>query len=699
MSEIFTGRRANRASVMAAVKKGVSRSLFPLLFSAVPPGGEPTELDFHPDKMASNASACCKLAGLLIQACWCRLMEKKSRAIPPSINDMLRQIWSGNQSYTEGAALSLLNYAGVAPPDSPFREWVDDSKIFVEWRDLLVNAKQRRFKDYCYSFRDFDKFLKFIELIKALPILRSVEYEADKRRFRLPLGATDAFPYILQFPALEQPLFLFRFLNSDKDPIIVYEDPFSNHTEQIRLQDAPDQLSSYDLLRQVIGLQGVQVPRGDIFFFGTGYENLRNLAGIIANKVVTPEGVLEAALGECRNETRDRDSFSRIVERSKEEDILNCITLVFVEFGPAHLLRKLFVKHTRLFEDYLKELSRLHETRIKPDKLRKQCEAERLRKQACIDRYLDLDSEIKSDIENTFRVDTQCWGILRAIGVDSVDSDWGGQYVESLPIRIRMLEKCRKDVDNVRSRGGDEHALLSDTVLKVNKLTERTFRFLICFYAGLFEYYNSREKGRGTYETHEACMINAAKAKYREIQKSAGKLIEEFRSICEEARKSSVIDALLGRRSVCNFKGRRGKAIDGMLGTINQIKHDKNKSLTREGVEKFLDQTLEIFCYLKDGEDQEGPVYPHVVSFCEARHKRGGFVIHNYNMVSHDKGGGEAQQINILTPREFSASEQYYCIPVEDRATQQYWLEPFLIGCNQFDTIFEEDSVYVKKRN
>jgi hypothetical protein len=692
MGDISTGPRADRASAKAAVTKGISRSLFPLLFSAVPPGGEPTELDFHPDKMASNASTCCKLAGLLIQACWCRLKEQQSQAIPPAINDMLRQIWSGNHSYTGGSALSLLQQAGAASADSPFRRFVKDPRIFVEWRDLLFEAKKRRFKDYHYLFRDFDKFGKFVELIMALPLLREVEYDADKQQFRLPLGEIHTFPFLFKSSALEQPLFLFRFLRPDRNPIIVFEDPFSSYTEEVRLEDEPDQLSSYDLIRRVIGLEGVQVPRGDVFFFGAGYDNLRNLAGIIANKAVTPRDVLETTLDECGEKAEDKEKYVRMLGGNEEEAIVNCITLVFIEFGPAHLLKKLFSNNKKLFERYLAELSRLRESKLEPAESIKQYEAELQRKQACIDRYLGLDSDLRREMQKTFKVDTQCWGILSAIGVNS---DWGGQYVESLPMRIKMLEKYQSEFFAKKLS-------LNDTVNKANKLTERTFRFLICFYAGLFGYYRSREKGNGDFEKHEACMINAAETKYGQIcRMSAGELVGEFRSFCVEAQKSAVIDSLLGRRSICDLKVLKGSAIDKVLGTINQDKHDKLEKppLTRQDVVEFLDQILKLFRYLRDGKDEEGPIYPHVVSFREARHKRGGFVIHNYTMVSHDTKGEEEEQINILTPREFSASEQYYCIPLEDRATSQNWLEPFLIGCTELDRIFlEGGSASAKKQ-
>lgn len=683
MSEIATGGRGRRAAAAAAVEKGVSRSLFPLLFSALPSGGGPTQLDFHPDKMASNASTCCKLAGLLIQACWCRLREKQSEAIPPAINDMLRQIWAGNRSYTEGSALSLLQQAGAAPAGSQFRKFVKDCKIFVEWRDLLVDAKKRRFKEYHHLFRDFDKFGKFVELIGAIPLLREVEYDAGKRQFRLPLGEIDTFPFIFESSALEQPLFLLRFARPEKNPIIVFEDPFSSYTEEVRLEEEPDQLSSYDLIRRVIGLDGVQVPRGDIFFFGAGYDNLRNLAGIIADKAVTPRDVLETTLEECGEEAQVKGQYVRMLRGDEEEAIVNCITLVFIEFGPAHLLKKLFRSNKKLFERYLAELSRLGETKIEPVELMKQYENELRRKQACIDRYLQLDSDLERNMQKTFKVDTQCWGILSAIGVNS---DWGGQYVESLPMRIKMLEKCRKDFLT-------EKISLHDAVIKANHVTERTFRFLICFYAGLFGYYKSWEKGHGDFEKSERCMIKEAAARYSQIDRmSAGALVGAFRSFCLEAQNSAVIYDLLGRRSICDPKVLAGPAIDNELGTINRGKHDKldKPPLTRQDVVELLDQTLNLFRYLRDGRDEEGPVYPHVVSFREARHKRGGFVIHSYTMVSHDTKGEEEEQINILTPREFSASEQYYCIPLEDRAIQHNWLEPFLIECTEFDRIFLE---------
>ena len=80
------------------------------------------------------------------------------------------------------------------------------------------------------------------------------------------------------------------------------------------------------------------------------------------------------------------------------------------------------------------------------------------------------------------------------------------------------------------------------------------------------------------------------------------------------------------------------------------------------------------------------PVYPHVISFREVHRKRDGLIIHHHEIYSSAQNLSDpGTSIGVLSQRNYLPSEEYYCIPMFNRATRLWWLNPFLIRCSEFD--------------
>ena len=60
-------------------------------------------------------------------------------------------------------------------------------------------------------------------------------------------------------------------------------------------------------------------------------------------------------------------------------------------------------------------------------------------------------------------------------------------------------------------------------------------------------------------------------------------------------------------------------------------------------------------------------------------------MIYDYEIYSLNRR--DAPKIRILTPHEYDTNEEYYCIPFYSRSARQWWLDPFLIPCGEFDSV------------
>ena len=171
-------------------------------------------------------------------------------------------------------------------------------------------------------------------------------------------------------------------------------------------------------------------------------------------------------------------------------------------------------------------------------------------------------------------------------------------------------------------------------------------------------------------------------------------------------------DRLIGRPEVCKLKALNDLANNDWLGTFNRLKHDNptgslSPEVSSDELISFADRTIRIFNYLQYGNvkvlnmseaarkaeplSRRLPVYPMVVSFREQHRKRDGLVVYSYKIHRSDGfGADDRAAVNIMTPHQYIANEDYYCIPYHKRTTDKWLLDPFLIRCNKIDEILNE---------
>ena len=656
----------------------ISPSLLPLIFRDVDKQGHPLSSAFKVNVLPRTAALVCKFSGLLIQAYWYLLkIKKRDDEIPPHLNEILLQIWAGHQRYSAGLAVSLLHEASLAYEHSGVGRMVRDPETFVGWGELLQH-REGRYKELLHEFGKEDRYLSFRKLLEALPVLRFARLESGQFEFD-DEGGIPTFPFLQESQQCRNPLYLYTFEHVQGKPAVVFEDPYSDYTEELLLDETPGLEEQYFLMRQVLGFKDVR--QGMLYLFGSGYQHIKNLALSIAE---TPDNALSDFIQQY---TRKHSTLS------PDDSLIDFITLALANSGPTEVLKQLFRHNRYLLDHYLSYFERRGLGKAS-DWMHSFTEQVTLKKKN-IEALLELDSDLKEQVEDRIDLETRCWCVMRAAGL-RIDSPQ--EYVESIGVRLRMLENFTK-----RYRNNDYD--VTTVGIKIAKLVERTFRFLICFYSGLSGYYRAQEHHPTDYQKCEEAMLAEARKAFAHITKSSpGHLVEEFGQLCARMSNKGPTDSLLGRREVCDLhKFNRKYATGEWISVFNRLKHDmahtpRSAEVTREEIVTFVDQTVSLFRFFRDGREMsdvravfEGvPTYPMVVSFREQHRKRDGLIIYNYKIHALD-GNETGYDIKILTPHEYVPNEEYYCIPFHKRSTRDWLLDPFLIRCSKLNAVLNEE--------
>lgn len=691
MQRTVAERRENPLRSQELVFSSVAKSLMPLIFNTLDHSGRPPISAFFCfDALPRTAELLCKFSGLLLQAYWYILKQSNRQAeIPGELDYLVSQIWGGHLAFTEGTALSLLREACMAPESSGIRSLVNSPHVFEQWGELLRHrGSQSRYKEIVNISTGADWYVYFSQLLKALPILKLASCESNQFIFEGP--GISIFPFVLRSPHRRNPLFFHSFEHVESNTTIVFEDPYSDHTEEFPLNDEPELFNYFARMRTTLGLESV--TQGYLCLFGDDYNHIKNLAWAVSS---FGGGYLDQFI---KNYKLDHIGIPEDLEA------VDLVTLAIADLGPTHVLRTLLRSNRGLLEDYLRYLEK--RTLVSAREYLQAFDEQKKEKEVNAAPFLALDEQLKEKVLEDIDLEARCWCLMKASGLNI---EAPRDYVESIGMRLKII-------GNLQTKFMKREIAKETVVINIAKLVERTFRFLICFYSGLGSYYESFRDNERNFERHEERMFLAAREAYDRLAKGTpGTLIDEFTKLCA-LMNTGVVKELLGRRRICdvnkfNTLVERNKK-DGWISIFNRLKHDRTKlvldSLNTAELDislaecaNFIGKTSKLFRFLRHGREltdtQEAmmnigePVYPRVVSFREQHRKRDGFSVYNYRVHSLDgMSADELEDIKILTSREQMSSEEYYCMPCQRKAASDWWLDPFLVRCSTFHGLSNE---------
>lgn len=245
----------------------------------------------------------------------------------------------------------------------------------------------------------------------------------------------------------------------------------------------------------------------------------------------------------------------------------------------------------------------------------------------------------------------------------------------------------------------------------VNKLLGDTFKRLICFYHGIFAYgaekikfdSEAQRKVLSTLEIKkyqkdaESKFLKDAAQKAEELDgKDTISLIREFVELCEKCYKSEIsgqqtrsdeskrLYAVLGKNSIMNTKSFK-RIIDT----------DKIQSI--DDAKWWVSAAIKVLQFLSFGalKNEKGAprlfsaIAPMVASYNNHSDSMDGYDTASFALIfDANEIGGDTMEIKMLSEFSYEISKRYYCLPNIVRSNNKWWIDPFVIKCQDFDKIF-----------
>ena len=243
-----------------------------------------------------------------------------------------------------------------------------------------------------------------------------------------------------------------------------------------------------------------------------------------------------------------------------------------------------------------------------------------------------------------------------------------------------------------------------------------TLRRLISFYRGIFKY--GKEKMKFDHASHKKLLSpaeikqfqkNAEEAFLAEAKKSAEelkgvdsavRLIELFVELCDECCRSEIsvaqkrsaesrqLYAVLGKNYIMN-KAAFEAILEGGAAT----------GISESNVDWWLDTAISLLQFLSNGTASRvgsaprlySAIAPMVASYNNHNDSKDGYDTATFALIfDANEINGKSMEIHMLSEFSYEISMKYYCLPNIVRSNNKWWIDPLVIKCADFDSIFYE---------
>lgn len=409
----------------------------------------------------------------------------------------------------------------------------------------------------------------------------------------------------------------------------------------------------------------------------------------------------------------------------------NVLTILMFEEGPSNLLEFVLDSDGFCYDKILRNLSIRYNDPEFQDRARAFYTQEQSREMEALNNHIEVNTSFVKNIIEINKI-LMAKSIVNELStMERRQKVSNACFVESLPMRIKNMNDAINASDSV-----------FDRVLAINRVLEKTFRYVLPFYYGLIEYTKTKNKlaselnhqdmSPEEYEIVKKKVFFECERSFKKAaadkatvlaRKSLGELIQEFRRFAEMLyeKKGHLLDVTqegkclydaIGRHYFCSMKTFKeilkidtsgmleayAKADYSIVSYINDVKHSKKGGAVTNVIlfNQFLLKIKELFYFLIYNEDYQSemmlgqqvsydPIYPYVVLYEEKSERRDRCNINSFSVYLTEESG--KREIKILSDREYVINEKYYCIPNVTTSNSRWWIEPFLISCREYDQI------------
>lgn len=421
----------------------------------------------------------------------------------------------------------------------------------------------------------------------------------------------------------------------------------------------------------------------------------------------------------------------------------NIVTILMFEEGPSELLEFVLDSDGFYFEKILHNLEVRYNDYTIASKTKSLYEFQQAEQMKTMRKYLDDNSSVvKNIISINKTLMAKC--IIDALAeIENNKMHSSSQFVENLPMRIRSIDKVIHSNETMESKVIKINKALEKTfryilpfyhgILAYQKCKEEYISQLDLpkSLGGIKRTDSTRKKMYAACETE---FFNAAKTESAAISRMPiNLLIERFvkfsetlsvkRGHCTKITQDGKnLKSAIGRAYLCSIDAFQSiisltdeygntperymdddlslvvKKGETMGSFINRIKHAKPGEPLINIVEfnRFLlcvKKLMYFFIYNEDFEREMilgqqisyDPIYPYVVRYTEKSENRDGYNIDSFSVFYSEDNGDK--EVKILSERDYTINEKYYCIPNVSTSNSRWWIEPFLISCKKYDQI------------
>ncbi len=391
------------------------------------------------------------------------------------------------------------------------------------------------------------------------------------------------------------------------------------------------------------------------------------------------------------------------------------IVMLLIEAGPTKVLQTLIGKYKQVFYDICKNLSkRISNPKFALTSMNKE----------------KLDLAVKKimqekivgpkgpSISNNKAVKNRAFPKAAAILIISSLTNYSNEEENVEENASKKIISAGNVYDNIVLLNDLRNEnTIEDKIKYVSIVLGETFKYLLCFYEGVFAYGNN--KAEFDTESHDMCISNSKIVKYqnalidaflaaakKEADDLADKdtsnpldtiyLMDKWVDLCKstDSYKTKGLYIALGKHAIMNiadfiYAKRKYKIYDEI--TIN-----------KGNVDNWISFAIGVLEYFKVGSFINTPidsnlfnaVYPFVSTYNKENENFDDFHTGTFSISIdvNDAGNEESHyEVSILTEFKYNLSEEFYCLPNILRSNKRWWIDPLLIDYVSFNKILNQE--------
>lgn len=454
--------------------------------------------------------------------------------------------------------------------------------------------------------------------------------------------------------------------------------------------------------------------------YSINYKYIKHLALAISDALGRPvyhdaiKGLKEVFYKSASNKLKNE--FDGLDSRDHSLDLDLLVLMLLIENSPIRVLNVLIKNNQTIAFEIIKNLKNRLGNSIDKNKIKIPYEdatvfdeeIEQDIKSQLGDSYAEMSEQLLGECKAELKTDL----ILRM--VSAINNDTSFHFSTRLEQGLESLTS----VDAQTSSKEVLYRIISHNLCSIVKR-------LICFYAGVF--------GFGKYKVEYDVASEYHLPSANEIQEYQKNCLDEFRKEALQAWKEikgennvkKIIEVFINLCSKCNDSDsnhRQGRSdesfrLHSVLGKYSIMNIEKFKSeinfdsiseltsdLSNDNLKWWHEKAIRLVRFFATGSFEMDAtndlsrafirtINPILASFYRINNSRDGYnsaVFFLTMDANNDRNIDYQKEINVLSEFYYDMNKKYYCLPNVSRSDDKWWIDPLLVDCDIFDSIFKE---------